>query len=119
MSPNSSSNLPQSFFDTTEAPSSTKVEDATNAKNDKDETQENGVLAEQPASNTAAPKPDVSCEDPYGLPTAHKKEEESSDSEEDPEVLSRDQPSNPFQEACEYAPYATENAQPHVAKIIP
>ena len=52
----------------------------------------------------------MSSEDPYGLPTRIKKEEESS--EEDPEGLPHGQPSELFQEAREHAPHAPESTQP-------
>ena len=79
-------NLPQSFFGTTDATSSAKVGDATNAEDDKDQMQEESVpvaaqAAEadrsgQPTSSVAVPERERPCEDPYGLPTGIKKEEE-------------------------------------------
>ena len=68
----------------------------------------------QPASSTAFPKAEMPCEDPHSLSTEIKKEEDSP--EEEPESLTRDQPSEPFQEAREYAPFAPDNVQPHVAE---
>ena len=123
-SPNSSSSLPQSFVGTTEAATSAKVGDDANAKNEKNLVHEDGPLAtaraersRQPALSTEVPKPEMPCEDPYGLPTEIKKEEESP--EEDPESLTRGQPSGHSVKQKEYVPYAPERSSMACVGVMP
>ena len=63
MSPSSSLNLPQSAFGTPEMLSTTMVKGVTNAKDETDQTQEDGT----PASRIEVPKlEEPYYEDPYG-----------------------------------------------------